>query len=146
MEAKWHSGGTNFLHLQDQTRKKKTASASWFDSCLTFSLTLKMEAICSSRMSVSLHQSTQHYIPEDRSLHIHCCENLKSNIILITGDCSFLWDLKRQAILAAINTTASHYWHGWKNQWTRESTLKCPKSFLTKIFSLTILHIVYCFS
>jgi hypothetical protein len=28
---------------------------------------------------VDYHQSTQHYIPEDITLHNRCCENLKSN-------------------------------------------------------------------
>jgi hypothetical protein len=46
-------------------------------SCLAYSLTLKMEAMCSSEMSVDLQWTTRHYIPEDRTLHNHCCENLK---------------------------------------------------------------------
>jgi hypothetical protein len=37
-------------------------------SCLAYSLTLKMEAIYSSEMSVDFQWTTQHYIPEDSTL------------------------------------------------------------------------------
>jgi hypothetical protein len=47
-------------------------------SCLAYSSTLKMEATCSSETSVDFQQATLHYIPEDRTLHTHLCENLKS--------------------------------------------------------------------
>jgi hypothetical protein len=47
-------------------------------SCVAYSLTLKMEAIYFSEMVVDFHYTTQHYIPEDRTFHSHCCENLKS--------------------------------------------------------------------
>jgi hypothetical protein len=42
---------------------------------------LKMEAICSSERSVATQQTTRRHIPEDDTLHNHCCENLKSYII-----------------------------------------------------------------
>jgi hypothetical protein len=45
---------------------------------LTFSSTLKMEAICSSETSVASQQTTRRHIPEDYTLHNHRCENLKS--------------------------------------------------------------------
>jgi hypothetical protein len=38
-------------------------------------LTLKMEATCSSETSVNFHRATWRYIPEDRTLHNHRCEN-----------------------------------------------------------------------
>jgi hypothetical protein len=47
-------------------------------SCLAYTSTLKMEATYSSEMSVDFQQTTQPYNPEDRTLHIHRCENLKS--------------------------------------------------------------------
>jgi hypothetical protein len=50
----------------------------WF--LLKFSSTLKMEAICSSEMSVASQQTTRRHIPEDVTLHNHHCENLKSYI------------------------------------------------------------------
>jgi hypothetical protein len=49
-------------------------------SCLVYTFILKMEAVCSSKLLCCL-QTTQHYNPEDRNHHIHCCrENLKSKI------------------------------------------------------------------
>jgi hypothetical protein len=47
--------------------------------CSAF-LTLKMEAICSSETSVDFQWSTCRYISEDRTLHNHRCENLKSYV------------------------------------------------------------------
>jgi hypothetical protein len=38
-------------------------------ACLAYSSILKMEAVCSSEMSVNLCQTTWHYIPEGSSLH-----------------------------------------------------------------------------
>jgi hypothetical protein len=39
-----------------------------------------MEAVCSSKILVNSYWTTQHYIPENSTLHNHCYENLKSNI------------------------------------------------------------------
>jgi hypothetical protein len=38
-------------------------------SCLTYSMTLKMEATYSSKTSVDSEQTTQHYAPEDMTHH-----------------------------------------------------------------------------
>jgi hypothetical protein len=38
-------------------------------SCLSYSLTLIMEAICSSEASVDLQRTPRRYIPEDRTLY-----------------------------------------------------------------------------
>jgi hypothetical protein len=46
-------------------------------SCSDYYSTLKMEAICSSEASVNV-QWPRLYIPEDRTLHNHRCENFKS--------------------------------------------------------------------
>jgi hypothetical protein len=51
--------------------------ARWF-LAEQFLLTLKMEAICSSKTSVDTQWTTRRYIPEDGTLHNHRCENLKS--------------------------------------------------------------------
>jgi hypothetical protein len=51
-------------------------------SCSAYFSTLKMEAICSSETSVDTQLTTRRYIPEDGTLHNHCCENLKSYIVL----------------------------------------------------------------
>jgi hypothetical protein len=37
-------------------------------SCLAYSVTLKMEATCSSKTLVDFQRTTWHYIPEDRTL------------------------------------------------------------------------------
>jgi hypothetical protein len=58
------------------------------DSCLAYSSTLKMEVVtCFSKMLVDIQQTTQHYIPEDRTLHNHCYVNLKCYIfpVLLYG-------------------------------------------------------------
>jgi hypothetical protein len=49
-------------------------------SCLAYFSTLKMEAACSSETPVDFQRTTWRYIPEDRTLHNHRCENLKSLI------------------------------------------------------------------
>jgi hypothetical protein len=40
-------------------------------SCLAYSSTLKMEAICSSKMQDEFQRTAQHYIPESRTLRNH---------------------------------------------------------------------------
>jgi hypothetical protein len=49
-------------------------------SYLSYSSTLKMEATSSSETSVEFQGTTRRYIPEDRKLHSHGCENLNSYI------------------------------------------------------------------
>jgi hypothetical protein len=44
-------------------------------ACISYS-TLKMEAICSSEKLVDFQWTTQHYVPQDITLHNHRCENL----------------------------------------------------------------------
>jgi hypothetical protein len=66
--------------------------ARWFLDELIFS-TLKMEAICSSKMPVDTQWTTQHYIPEVDTLYNHRCENLKSYkapMLAISSLCTFL--------------------------------------------------------
>jgi hypothetical protein len=71
-------------YAKKETSMKQVANraATYFTlgSCLAYSLTLKMEATCSSGTSVDFQQTTPHYIPEDTIFHSHCCENLKSYI------------------------------------------------------------------
>jgi hypothetical protein len=54
------------------------SSASCLVSCLAYSSILKME-MCSSEPSLDFHRITWRYIPEDRSLHNHSCENPSSS-------------------------------------------------------------------
>jgi hypothetical protein len=50
-------------------------------SCLAYSLTLKMEVVWFSKMSVDCPWTTWHYAPHNRNLHCQCCGNLKFNKI-----------------------------------------------------------------
>jgi hypothetical protein len=47
---------------------------------LAYSMILKMEVTCSSETWVDFQQAAWRYVPEDRNLHNHCCENLKSYV------------------------------------------------------------------
>jgi hypothetical protein len=59
------------------------------------SSTLKMEAICSSEMSVETRRTTRRHIPEGDTLHNHRCENLKSySSSAILAIPSILWKQK----------------------------------------------------
>jgi hypothetical protein len=48
-------------------------------SCLVYSSAVKTMVICSSKMLVNLCQTTRCYVAEDRILHYHQCESLKSS-------------------------------------------------------------------
>jgi hypothetical protein len=61
----------------------------WFLAQFIF-FTLKMEAIISSETYFDFQRTTRRYIPEDRTLHNHCCENLQS-YIAFTCSCHFLY-------------------------------------------------------
>jgi hypothetical protein len=49
-------------------------------SCLSHSLHLKSEAACSSETSIYILRTTRRYIPEDKILHNHSHQNIKSYI------------------------------------------------------------------
>jgi hypothetical protein len=66
-------GGTYRLHLQG----RMPLASRWFLAQIIFS-TVKMEAICSSEMSVDTQRTTRRYIPEIGTLHNHRCADLKS--------------------------------------------------------------------
>jgi hypothetical protein len=51
-------------------------------SCLAYSSTMKMEAMCSSE-TVDFQRIAWRHIPEDSTLHNHCCENLKFYIPMV---------------------------------------------------------------
>jgi hypothetical protein len=76
-------GGTFRPHHQvrniNQTRTQRESR--WqaeLVSYLAYSSILKMEAICTSEMPVDFQHTTRRYIPENRTLPNHRCENLKS--------------------------------------------------------------------
>jgi hypothetical protein len=52
-------------------------------SCLGYYSTMKMEATCSSETSVDFQPTTRRYIPEDRTLHNHRCENDRSYTLIL---------------------------------------------------------------
>jgi hypothetical protein len=51
-------------------------------SCLAYSSALEMEVTCSSKRLVDFRRLVCHDIPEDRTLHNHWCENLKSYAVI----------------------------------------------------------------
>jgi hypothetical protein len=64
-------------------------------SFLAYFTALKMVAICSFETSVGFQQVTRRYIAEDRTLHNHCCENLKYYLV-IEVRFGFAIDIARQ--------------------------------------------------
>jgi hypothetical protein len=68
-------------------------------SCLDYSLTVKMEATCSTETSVYCFKRTMwYYIPQDRALHNHCCSGNLEMRFLIPQIMSFigLYYLRRE--------------------------------------------------
>jgi hypothetical protein len=84
VKIKWSLGGTFCFHLQGRitsqkvTSKKEVASNA---SCWVVVWLRPCKWRCSSKTSFDLQWSTRHYIPEDKTPHIHRCENLKSCIL-----------------------------------------------------------------
>jgi hypothetical protein len=65
-------------------RNKSPPQQSFLAACfmlvswLAYSSTLKMKATCSPKTSLNFQWTTWPSFPEDRTIHNHCCENLKS--------------------------------------------------------------------
>jgi hypothetical protein len=82
LKVNWHFRGTYHLHLQGRRISRATHQheSRWqgerlclplaftLVSCSAFSLTLKMEAICSSELSIDFQWTALCYIPEDSTL------------------------------------------------------------------------------
>jgi hypothetical protein len=90
---------SSYWNVQKQDLKsstfRKNMSPPWrisftLDFCLAYSSIQKMEAISSSETSVDFQRTTRRYIPEDRILHNHRCENFKSYILKDVST-SVLW-------------------------------------------------------
>jgi hypothetical protein len=72
-------GGKCRLHLQDRriSRARNQRENRW-QAALGLFFDSEMEATCSPKTSVDFQRATKRYMPEDRTLHNHRCENLKS--------------------------------------------------------------------
>jgi hypothetical protein len=76
--------------------------------CLAYSSTLKMEATCSSKMSVDFQRTKVLYIPEHRTLHNRRCDNLKSyKIYLFVPLAEFLHSQGKLCPIACVNRIVS---------------------------------------
>jgi hypothetical protein len=62
--------GTCYLHLQGCRVSQARNQHETGSKQLAYSSPLEMEATCSSKISVDFQQTTQCYIPEDRTLHM----------------------------------------------------------------------------
>jgi hypothetical protein len=63
--------------LKNETEETSMKTGGMVISGLAYSSALKLEETYSSE-TVDFQWTTWCYIPEDRTLHNHCCENLKS--------------------------------------------------------------------
>jgi hypothetical protein len=74
------------VEIQPTFQKNMSPKPSWQSlphvftlvSCSAYSLTLNMEALCSSEMLIDFQMTTRRCIPEDRTVHNHCCEDIRS--------------------------------------------------------------------
>jgi hypothetical protein len=72
------SGSKSKLNKKAARARALLATGFMLVSCLAYSSTLKMEAVCSSETSADFQRTTLNHIPVDKILHNHRCENLKS--------------------------------------------------------------------
>jgi hypothetical protein len=81
---------TDFLeeHISSVFRVEELATCYMLVCFFVYCSSLNMEAMFSSEASVEFHRTTLLYNPEDITLHIHPCENTKSNsfVLLFTLD------------------------------------------------------------
>jgi hypothetical protein len=82
VKVSWRFGGTCRFHLQDRrdSQARNNAAPFMLVSCFAYSSALKMEATCSSEMSLDFYRNTRYYNLEARTVYNHRCENLKSNM------------------------------------------------------------------
>jgi hypothetical protein len=65
---------------QKDTKQALLVDCFIFLSCLAYYSILKMEAMYLSEMLLDFHRTAGHYTSEERILHDHLCENLRSKI------------------------------------------------------------------
>jgi hypothetical protein len=115
-------------------------------SCSDYSLTLKMET-CYSKTSVDFQQTTWRYIPENRALHNHHCENLKSYTFWILQ--ASLQEICRHGLdppAQHIYTGPLYFLDGVRTWSLTKSHLECNyfkwslKDLLTRMCSYKVIH------
>jgi hypothetical protein len=122
-------------------------------SFLAYSSTLKMEATCSSEMCVDYQQTTRRYVQEDRILHNHRCENVKSNeeCYLLTYLLTYSWSwalLEKLPIVLLLKNFPEFYGTRrfitaftralhWSLSWAR--SIQSPPSYPISLRSILIL-------
>jgi hypothetical protein len=68
-----------------------------------------MKVSCSSKTPVDFQQTILHYVPEDRTLHIHECENLESYTNkTITGGIYLKYKMMPKAVLIEFLDIITH--------------------------------------
>jgi hypothetical protein len=96
-------GGTYSLHLQDRTQQqvggKQRSARRLLIAGFLLGLLLPIRP---TETSVNFFRTTRSYMPDDRTLHSHRCENLKSKILYTSH---FLKQLKKRYI----GVIAQHY-------------------------------------
>jgi hypothetical protein len=105
-------GGTCRLHRQGHriTHARNQSEAGSKQSS-AYSLTLKMEATYSSETSDDFQWTTWHYIPEDKTLHNHCCKNLRSykvTFVLFFFTLKILWHDRKSKSWSLICSRSIH--------------------------------------
>jgi hypothetical protein len=105
VEFRRRSGRTYCLHLRG---RKVCWEAKLFAAYLAFSSTLRMEVVRSSETSVNFYQIRRRHIPENSSLHCHCCEDFKSKSVF----CYALLSLYARHVNILVQTS---YYVIWNN-------------------------------
>jgi hypothetical protein len=79
-------GGPYRLYLQETSKKQARIAACFLlVSCLAYSSTLKMEAICSSEMLIGFYRTTWYYTQEDRIFIVTAVRTPNSTLLYLFG-------------------------------------------------------------
>jgi hypothetical protein len=76
-------------------------------SCLAYTLMMKMVEACCSKTQDDFQRITRRYVPEDRTLHNHTCENLTTYTVLLLF--MTLQDLLEVLILTHSRISSHHF-------------------------------------